>query len=377
VQREGGGGSPDFDDSLRHVMDDNPGLELSDEDISNLREDFDSEFDTEPYDEEVSDDDPFFGTENSPDSFVVPEGVDKYTADVISSSKRATAAGIRSFSDRRVVDDIARSAADVINSVGRSGYTVYGSDTQHLSDDGQESLGTFPMVGYGSGETRNSIKRMVNILQDHGYKTVIGPESYGIIVGTQNSNLVEEYWAGQPTKKEYSLRLKGGAGSGHFGHKGRPGEQGGSLPKGESASGRQTTKLNRREVYNPNDKPGDLSGIRTRIPNADGELSHGAKLTPYKKLYSDDADNVAENKRLLQNYAQGEENEMGLRERMLQDSYEAVLDDIANQLLTISEKIDTPTAALLIRDYAKVNGYNFTKRIRDDLAAMLSYSGID
>jgi hypothetical protein len=33
---------------------------------------------------------------------------------------------------------------------------------------------------------------------------------------------------------KYVIRLKGGVGSGHFGHKGRPGEQGGSLPKGES-----------------------------------------------------------------------------------------------------------------------------------------------
>jgi hypothetical protein len=29
---------------------------------------------------------------------------------------------------------------------------------------------------------------------------------------------------------KFTIRLKGGAGSGHHGHKGRPGEQGGSLP---------------------------------------------------------------------------------------------------------------------------------------------------
>jgi hypothetical protein len=33
-----------------------------------------------------------------------------------------------------------------------------------------------------------------------------------------------------------TIRLKGGAGSGNFGHKGRPGEVGGSLPAGSSAS---------------------------------------------------------------------------------------------------------------------------------------------
>jgi hypothetical protein len=68
---------------------------------------------------------------------------------------------------------------------------------------------------------------------------------------------------------------------------------------------------------------------------------------------------------------------MGLRERQLQDAYEAVIDDISNQMLEISEKIDTPSAALLIRDYARVNGYIFSRRVRDDLISMLSYSGVD
>lgn len=35
---------------------------------------------------------------------------------------------------------------------------------------------------------------------------------------------------------KFTIRLKGGAGSGNFGHKGRPGEVGGSAPK-DSASG--------------------------------------------------------------------------------------------------------------------------------------------
>lgn len=33
---------------------------------------------------------------------------------------------------------------------------------------------------------------------------------------------------------QYVIRLKGGPGSGNHGHKGIPGHQGGSLPKGES-----------------------------------------------------------------------------------------------------------------------------------------------
>jgi len=36
---------------------------------------------------------------------------------------------------------------------------------------------------------------------------------------------------------KFTLRFKGGPGSGHFGHKGRKGQQGGSLPRGESSGG--------------------------------------------------------------------------------------------------------------------------------------------
>jgi hypothetical protein len=35
---------------------------------------------------------------------------------------------------------------------------------------------------------------------------------------------------------KFTIRLKGGAGSGHYGHKGIPGHKGGSLPRGGSAS---------------------------------------------------------------------------------------------------------------------------------------------
>jgi hypothetical protein len=39
---------------------------------------------------------------------------------------------------------------------------------------------------------------------------------------------------------KFTIRLKGGAGSGNFGHKGRPGEVGGSAPKGNSSSHTRT-----------------------------------------------------------------------------------------------------------------------------------------
>jgi len=40
---------------------------------------------------------------------------------------------------------------------------------------------------------------------------------------------------------KFTLRLKGGPGSGHFGHKGRPGHKGGSLPKDGQASAVQSS----------------------------------------------------------------------------------------------------------------------------------------
>jgi len=46
-----------------------------------------------------------------------------------------------------------------------------------------------------------------------------------------------------------TIRLKGGAGSGNFGHKGRPGEVGGSLPRGSSASASDNTS----DIMDPNE----------------------------------------------------------------------------------------------------------------------------
>ena len=47
----------------------------------------------------------------------------------------------------------------------------------------------------------------------------------------------------------FTIRFKGGAGSGHFGHKGRPGEQGGSLPKDGSASSVSPSPIDDYEKY--------------------------------------------------------------------------------------------------------------------------------
>jgi hypothetical protein len=45
---------------------------------------------------------------------------------------------------------------------------------------------------------------------------------------------------------KFTIRLKGGAGSGFYGHKGRKGQEGGSLPRGESQSG-ELSDSDRRE----------------------------------------------------------------------------------------------------------------------------------
>ena len=76
----------------------------------------------------------------------------------------------------------------------------------------------------------------------------------------------------------YILRLKGGVGSGHYGHKGRPGEQGGSLPRGESAaSSHSASKLiipkSEFPVKNPAGTPGNPYGLLGldlyKMPNVD------------------------------------------------------------------------------------------------------------
>jgi hypothetical protein len=164
-------------------------------------------------------------------------GLDPYSIDLIKTAERATAAGVKSFTDKRIVKDIARGAAELINSRTKVGYTVYGSDSPHLSEDGTHDLGSFPMVAYGA-ETPKQVNSMMEYLKGFGYKAVLGPEKYGILVSPPNTQLLEEYWAGQKefTGKTYGIKLKGGAGSGNHGHKGRPGEQGGSLPQGSSAS---------------------------------------------------------------------------------------------------------------------------------------------
>jgi len=170
-----------------------------------------------------------------------------------------------------------------------------------------------------------------------------------------------------------TIRLKGGAGSGNHGHKGRPGEVGGSLPQGESQSGRKTNKINRREVHSPDDKLGDLPGIRTRIPNEDRELSHGSAQETYAAIFRDDPSNVEENMKILHSkrLAADEDEEM-----QVQDAYEQVLDDITNQMYDIADELkkmnSEPTITLLLRDYQKINNIKFNKKEREDLKYMLA-----
>ncbi|MFA5035661.1 MAG: hypothetical protein WC479_00590 [Candidatus Izemoplasmatales bacterium] len=305
-------------------------------------------------------------------------GLDPYSKELIAIGKKAIALGIKSFTDRRIVKDIARGAAELINSRTKVGYTVYGSDTSHLSEDGTHDLGSFPMVAYGA-ETPKQVQGMINYLKGFGYKAMLGPEKYGILVTPPDTKSLEDYWTGQKEfiGKSYVMRLKGGPGSGHHGHRGIPGHHGGSLPAGGQASGRKTTKLNRREVHSPDDKPGDLPGIRSRIPNEDGELSRGSAHEAYANMFRDDTSNVTENMKILHNrrIASGEYDTTG-QESQAQDAYEQVLDDITNQMYDIADKMRkrglTPSVRLLIRDYQKINNMRFNKQEREDLSSMLS-----
>jgi hypothetical protein len=329
-------------------------------------------------------------------------GLDPYSIDLIKTGKKATALGIKSFTDRRIVKDIARGAAELINSRTKVGYTVYGSDTSHLSEDGTHDLGSFPMVAYGA-ETPKQVQGMINYLKGFGYKAMLGPEKYGILVTPPDTKSLEDYWAGQKefTGKSYVMRLKGGVGSGHHGHKGRPGEQGGSLPADGQASGGKSAaqkrdekdkrasapekwmrdeqtgrkgvsvsdaknKINRREVRDPNDKPGDLPGIKVNIPNEDGELSRGGV---YDAKFRDD--NIYEIRDLVSNYnPNSEDNDIH------EDDHENALVSIADKLSKLATGNDN--AESLLRKYQTANDIRFDKKARDEILYTLSFSfGID
>jgi hypothetical protein len=211
-------------------------------------------------------------------------GLDPYSIDLIKTAKRATDAGIKSYTDRQVVKDIARSAAEAINGRTKVGYTVYGSDTSHLSEDGTKNIGTFPMVAYGA-ESPAKVRGMINFLKDAGWKAVIGPENYGIIVGT--------IWDGVSNKeitKSYSIRLKGGAGSGNHGHKGIKGHQGGSLPQGSQNSGITEQQRSRAKFeQSQRDSRGYTPGLRpeSMATDADFERAYADKAVRDAKSLKD------------------------------------------------------------------------------------------
>lgn len=84
--------------------------------------------------------------------------------------------------------------------------------------------------------------------------------------------------------KTFTIRLKGGPGSGHFGHKGIPGHRGGSLPRGESSQ----SDVKRPMRYTPKDYEevkNDIIGIgyEQQDSNAEGSVDFEDAL----RIYSD------------------------------------------------------------------------------------------
>ena len=91
----------------------------------------------------------------------------------------------------------------------------------------------------------------------------------------------------------YTIRLKGSAGSGHFGHKGRPGHQGGSLPRDESSStihltganaararsmiGSRVVSWNKKDVF-------DLNNAIKAYSEKNPEMFHGTEKQFYESV---------------------------------------------------------------------------------------------
>jgi hypothetical protein len=75
-----------------------------------------------------------------------------------------------------------------------------------------------------------------------------------------------------------TIRLKGGAGSGHHGHRGRPGEQGGSLPAGSQASASSKVNLMWNELDSIRDLEDELmNDMKNRKFKSKADLSSAVK----------------------------------------------------------------------------------------------------
>lgn len=115
----------------------------------------------------------------------------------------------------------------------------------------------------------------------------------GYVVNTADSKSYEPHsiisilsrgtWVIEPNidTAKASVKLKGGAGSGHFGHAGRPGEVGGSVP-GKYISGQEIGAGGTEEL------PQEMLTVKQYLEEFDIEEFNAADLARYDEMYQDE-----------------------------------------------------------------------------------------
>jgi hypothetical protein len=89
---------------------------------------------------------------------------------------------------------------------------------------------------------------------------------------------------------KFTIRLKGGVGSGNHGHKGRPGERGGSLPQGSQNSGITEQQRSRAKFeQSQRDSRGYIPGLRPESTATDEDFrrAYAAKAVREAKALKD------------------------------------------------------------------------------------------
>jgi len=213
---------------------------------------------------------------------------------------------------------------------------------------------------------------------------------------------------------KFTIRLKGGAGSGNHGHKGRPGHQGGSLPQGSSASAVSSSdKSPIKSKYGILDKRSLLKTVHTK--DGDYEIHRrsghtiivsptGAQRETYattaeaehfidkfmspkvevnkpvnlpKKVVdtiSIDADPDIEE---INNILWDHRNLDNAVSAHADDDYDQMLDDLASKFSKMADKFKKSGQEVnfskLLKTYSDKNNIKFKKDERDALAYILSY----
>lgn len=148
-----------------------------------------------------------------------------------------------------------------IASIGDGALLVSGNDLDSLRDIETQAQIWQPQTGYSLCKSLQIMLKFLYELEE------IEPEPWNDPESNKSSLL---FWVGQDfTAEALATALKGGDGSGNFGHSGRPGERGGSAPRetatGDTGSTRKTPKRIDTKVWNgePEQAESTLSKLET------------------------------------------------------------------------------------------------------------------